>query len=294
MDEKRRFQYEYPAGMQLLYADNTRPQHPDYFPDVVYVERHRPLTLQIIRQSKAGEHNPAIVYVQGSGWHKQILKQYLAKMLPYARAGYVVVCVEYRYSAEAGFPAQIQDTRTAIRYVKAHAEELGVDPDRIAVMGDSSGGHTALMAGLAYGEDFDTPEYSDYTADVGCIIDFYGPTDMSMIFPTEGKTGEIPPDIRKELLLFEKAETYEALREQAALANPLAYITPDRDIPPMLILHGDEDPVVPFNQSVILYEKMRECRKKVEFYNVAGAGHAVGIWIPDIDEVVLRFLRAHL
>ena len=276
MEGKPAFQYTYPAGMHVLYADNTRPQHPDYYPDVVYVERHRPLTLQIIRQSKFGEKNPAIVYIQGSGWHKQNLKQYLAKLVPYARAGYVIASVEYRYSEEAGFPAQIQDARTAIRYVKAHAEELGVDPERIAIMGDSSGGHTALMA------------------DVSCIIDFYGPTDMSKMFQAEEQSGSIPQEVRKELLLFEKAETYEALREQAQLANPLNYILPDRAIPPVFILHGDEDPVVPFSQSVILYEKLRACRKKVEFYNVAGAGHAVGIWIPDIDEVVLRFLRAHL
>ena len=294
MEGKPAFQYTYPAGMHVLYADNTRPQHPDYYPDVVYVERHRPLTLQIIRQSKSGEKNPAIVYIQGSGWHKQNLKQYLAKLVPYARAGYVIASVEYRYSEEAGFPAQIQDARTAIRYVKAHAEELGVDPERIAIMGDSSGGHTALMAGLAYGDMFDTPDYGGYTADVSCIIDFYGPTDMSKMFQAEEQSGSIPQEVRKELLLFEKAETYEALREQAQLANPLNYILPDRAIPPVFILHGDEDPVVPFSQSVILYEKLRACRKKVEFYNVAGAGHAVGIWIPDIDEVVLCFLRAHL
>lgn len=294
MDEQQKFLYEYPVGMHVLYADNTRPQHPDYYPDVVYVERHRPLTLQIIRQSKAGEKNPAIVYVQGSGWHKQNLKQYIAKLMPYARAGYVVASVEYRYSEEAGFPAQIQDVRTAIRYVKAHADELGVDPDRVAVMGDSSGGHTALMAGLAYGEAFDTPEYGEYTADVRCIIDFYGPTDMSQMFEVSGKTGVIPQEVRRELLLFEKAETYEELREQARLANPLAYITRERAVPPMLILHGDEDPVVPFHQSVLLYQKMQECGQKAEFYKILGAGHAVGIWIPDIDEVLLRFLRAHL
>ncbi len=93
------------------------------------------------------------------------------------------------------------------------------------------------------------------------------------MFAMEGKFGIIPSDVRKNLLLFEKAETYEELRKQAELANPLAYITPERSIPPMLILHGDEDPVVPFQQSVILYEKMRACKKKVEFYNVAGAGH---------------------
>ena len=294
MDTQKNFQYAYPIGIHTLYADNTQPQHPDYYPDVVYVERHRPLTLQIIRQSKEGEKNPAIVYIQGSGWHKQNLKQYLAKLVPYARAGYVVVSAEYRYSEEAGFPAQIQDARTAIRYVKAHAAELGVDPERIAIMGDSSGGHTALMAGLASGTPFDTPDYDQYTADVRCIIDFYGPTDMSKMFSMEGKSGIIPSDVRKNLLLFEKAETYEELRKQAELANPLAYITPERPIPPMLILHGDEDPVVPFQQSVILYEKMRACKKKVEFYNVAGAGHAIGIWIPDIDRVVLQFLRAHL
>ena len=169
-----------------------------------------------------------------------------------------------------------------------------MDPERIAIMGDSSGGHTALMAGLAYGDMFDTPDYGGYTADVSCIIDFYGPTDMSKMFQAEEQSGSIPQEVRKELLLFEKAETYEALREQAQLANPLNYILPDRAIPPVFILHGDEDPVVPFSQSAILYEKLRACRKKVEFYNVAGAGHAVGIWIPDIDEVVLRFLRAHL
>ncbi len=161
-------------------------------------------------------------------------------------------------------------------------------------MGDSSGGHTALIAGLAYGEAFDTPEYGAYTADVRCIIDFYGPTDMSKMFPAEGKTGVIPQEVRDGLLLFEKVQTYEELREQAAQANPLSWITPDRSVPPMLILHGDEDPVVPFHQSVMLYEKMCACGHKAEFYKILGAGHAIGIWIPDIDEVVLRFLRAHL
>jgi acetyl esterase/lipase len=199
---------------------------------VVYVERNRPLTLQIISQANAGEKNPALVFVQGSGWQPQKIKLYMPKLMAFARAGYVVVCVEYRCSEEAGYPAQIQDTRTAVRYVKAHAKELGVDPERIALMGDSSGGHTALMAGLTDAENLDTPEYGEYSADVAAVIDYYAPTDMSQMFDFSGE-GEIPAEIRERMLLFRHAKTYEEAQEMLKLSNPLRYITPSRPLPPV-------------------------------------------------------------
>jgi len=293
MAEKLRFPNEYPEGMQVLYADHSRPQHPNYYPDVVYVERNRPLSLQIISQSNPGERNPALVFVQGSGWQPQKIKLYMPKLMAFARAGYVVVSVEYRYSEEAGYPAQIQDTRTAIRYVKAHAEELGVDPERIALMGDSSGGHTVLMSGLTDAADLDTPEYGEYSADVAAVIDYYAPTDMSQMFEIAGE-GEIPEEVRQNLLLYRHAKTYEEARELQQLSNPLRYIRKERPLPPVLILHGDEDPIVPFHQSVILFEKLRACGHKAEFYKILGAGHGMGTWIPEVDDVVIRFLKAHV
>ena len=96
------------------------------------------------------------------------------------------------------------------------------------------------------------------------------------------------------LLLFEKAETYEELREQARLANPLAYITRERAVPPMLIPPRRRGPRRPLSSERAALSKDAGVWSKAEFYKILGAGHAVGIWIPDIDDVVLRFLRAHL
>lgn len=112
----------------------------------------------------------------GSAFHKQWLWDHISRHIRMAEHGYVVAIVEYRPSEIAPFPAQMQDAKTAVRFLKKHCEEYHIDVDHMAIAGDSSGGHTALMAGFTGDEGPDTRLYGEYSAKVNCIIDLYGPT----------------------------------------------------------------------------------------------------------------------
>jgi acetyl esterase/lipase len=103
------------------------------------------------------ERFPLVVFVQGSGWGEQSLGSNLEPLISFARRGFVVAIVEYRPAAVAHFPAQVADTLTAVRWLIAHADDFGIDPARVALWGDSSGGHTVVMTAFTNGE----PEFTD-------------------------------------------------------------------------------------------------------------------------------------
>ncbi len=292
MPDRNTFPFGEDTGIHTIYADFSKPQHPNYLADLVYANHDGiDLHIQMLSQAKSGDHLPCLVYVQGSGWGKQQTQLYLPKMMPFAYAGYVVACVEYRTSAQARFPAQIQDTRCAIRFLRKNAQTYGIDPQHIALMGDSSGGHTVLMAALADGFIEDTPDYSEYPSNVNCVIDFYGPTDM-LASGLDQRWKNMTQERKKEFVF--RAETDAQMRALIQQGNPLTYISADRPLPPVLLMHGDRDPVVPLNQSVILYEKLRETGHDVEFYKILGAGHGVGFWIGPVYDAVNAFLRAYI
>jgi len=292
MLNKNQFPFGEDTGIHTIYADFSKPQHPNYYPDIVYANHSgMDLHIQLLTMAQPGDRYPCLVYVQGSGWAKQLTQLYIPKMVDFAYSGFVVACVEYRPSEVEKFPAQIQDVRAAIRYLRANADQYGIDPDCIGLMGDSSGAHTSLMAVLGDGSIEDTPDYPNISSKVNCIVDIYGPTDM--LASGLDARWENMPEERKKNFVF-RADTKEEMYELLRRGNPLAYVTPEADIPPMLILHGDADVLVPFNQSVILYEKMRECGKTVEFYKILGAGHGVGFWIPPVYDAIKAFLRAYI
>lgn len=280
------------SGIHTIYADFSKPQHPNYIPDVIYATHDGiDLHLQFLTSAQPGDALPCLVYVQGSGWAKQSTQLYIPKMVPFANAGYVVACVEYRTSEQAPFPAQIQDTRAAIRYLRANAEKFGIHPEHIALMGDSSGGHTVLMASLADGFIEDTPDYPEFSSQVNCVVDFYGPTDMLFSGLDKRWEGMTPERYRGFVFRGETKDEMLALLKQG---NPLNYITAERPLPPVLIMHGDRDSLVPFDQSVLLYDKLRETGHEVEFYKILGAGHGVGFWIEPVYDAVKAFLRAYI
>ena len=208
--------------------------------------------------------------------------------------GYVVASVEYRYSDEGGvFPAQVQDLKAAIRYLRAHAGEYQIDPDRIALWGDSSGGHTVALAALSDGvEEFDTPEYKEQHSNVKCCVDFYG------VFEFESMCETMTP----ELIQYFEGDPIEKLfggpisehQEEVKRANLAGYITRDKVIPPFLLVHGDEDAKVHFTQSVKFYNLLKDNGHSVEFYKVKGGGHGNRTWTPEVMGLVKEFLRAYL
>ena len=162
-----------------------------YIPDVEYMNIDGiSRVLQILVPRKRvmeNEKYPLIVYVQGSAWHKQNVYQHVGQLNYLCKQGFVVAIVQYRESDLVPFPAQIEDTKTAIRFLRKHHEEYFIDEQNVFLFGDSSGGHVALVSGLTSKLPlFNSNLYSEYSNEVRAIIDFYGVVDITMEdgFPT--------------------------------------------------------------------------------------------------------------
>jgi acetyl esterase/lipase len=225
---------------------------------------------------------PLVVYIPGSAWHRQNVWMGLDKAQYFAERGFAFVIVEYRPTdIGAVYPAQIEDTKAAIRFLKEHSPEYGLDPDNIAVWGDSSGGHTAAIIGIT------EPDI------VKCVVDWFGPTDISVVncYPTA--MDHHGADSPEGMLIGGKNVLENP--ELAQKANPLNYVSSDKPVPPTLIMHGSKDMFVPFNQSVRLYEKLKELGKDVTFYRLESGGHGSGGFLShEAYGLVLEFIKKYL
>lgn len=284
---------EMPEGTQIIYGDFSEGgtyYSCSYRPDVVYAEygdvKRR---LQIIVPHRAGYKFPLVVFVQGSAWRKQDLYAAIPNLSHIAAKGYVIASVEIRDTDISRFPAAIEDVKCAIRFMRKHAEEYGIDPNRVAVWGDSSGGHLSLMTGLTIGE-YDNGLYSEQADEVSAVIDYYGVTDLL----TLGKYNDI--------LDHDAADSPEGLfiggkvKDHVNLARKASPIHQDlgKRLPPFLIIHGDSDNIVHVNQSIEMYKALKEHGQKVIFYKVIGADHGIGIWNPQVLDITVKFLSANL
>ncbi len=265
-----------------------------YENDLVYTNRDGlDLHLQIL-SPKTEEVLPCIIYIQGSAWMKQNVYMGIPQLSKFAARGYVIVSVEYRHTAIAPFPAQVEDAKTAIRYVRKNASKLKIDQDNIFIWGDSSGGHTAVFAGITSGnKNFDTDDYNDYSDTVNAIVDFYGPTDIGEM-KEEASIFNHSDENSPEGLLIGKLNVSENM-EKAKEASPINYITMEQSIPPILIAHGDMDRVVPFMQSDILARTLKENNKEFEYYCLKDADHGTPeFWSKAMYDVVDDFLKKNL
>lgn len=297
----------YLPGMKTVYADKAQRSSVSYVRDVVYVTRgEQELKLQILlpggvmppmpgmEHRFSGKRHPVLIYVQGSAWMKQNVYGSLGNLTDFARAGFVVASVEYRASSEAKWPGFLQDVKSAIRFLRAHADDYDIDPDQFVVHGNSSGGHAALLIGLT-GDDetFKTEDNKEYSDAVCAVADFYGPTDVTKINDAPrnpiftADKDRIPEDILYGGCVVDHPEI-------SRVGNPLNYISEEKDIPPILVAHGDSDEMVPFNQSVLVVKKLQECHKTVEFYKVMGAGHGIGFDMPKMNGIVVDFFKAYV
>ncbi len=288
-------------GMHTLMADKSQSNQVTYVPNVEYVQRDgKPLHLQMLFPDglrpgmKSTLRYPLIVFVQGAAWFEQDIYGNIPQLCPSARAGFVVASVKHRPSFEAKFPAFLQDVKSAIRFLRAHAEEYFIDPEQVGVWGDSSGGHAAQMIGVTGDmEEFKTEDNRQISDSVQAVVDFYGPSDVTRINDgprdpqfTADKS-KIPEDILFGGCVIDHPEI-------AQPGNPLNYMEKDKPLPPFLVIHGDEDPMVPFNQSVLTVKKLQETGHTVEFYKVVGAGHGTYLWTEEVTNLVIRFMKAWL
>lgn len=231
---------------------------------------------------------PCVVFIQGSGWAKQNCYQNLPSLIDIARLGFVVASVEYRPVDVAPFPAFVSDVKAAIRFLRHNYERFGIDPTRIAVWGDSSGGHTSLMVGsTGWTREFDDGIYPEESSEVCACIAYYGCSDFAS-FAEGGKFAR--PFLIDRMLGKENAGQTDGVE----WISPITYIKPGQDYPRFLLMHGDMDGTVPFEQSVIMYDKLRECGQRADFYKVRGANHGQFFWTPEVLRVTGQFLRAYV
>lgn len=277
-----------PEGMKVLKAD-CDISYVKVDLNQVYAEKDGSrLHLQILTPQLEKSEYPVVIFVQGSGWGKQILGLQLHGLCEFAARGYIVAIVEYRPSKVAPFPAQIKDFKTAVRFLQEHAEEYQIDDSRIYAWGDSSGGHTILMAALTMERMYND---EDGELKIKGFIDFYGPTDLLEIRNQPGIEDHTSAKSPVGMLLG--GYPLEDRLELAQTASPINYIERDKDVRPILIMHGDKDEIVPFQQSVKLYEKMKEYGKNVQFYKLEGAGHSGDAFLkkPVLD-IIEDFLKS--
>jgi acetyl esterase/lipase len=272
--------------------------------DVEYaVKDGRHLRLLVLQPSADGataspeeldaERFPLIVYIQGSGWQEQALGACLDPLTSFAHRGYVIAIVEYRPSSVAHFPAQIADAQTAARWLVEHAATFHIDPDRVAVWGDSSGGHTALMCALGGDDPTLTDEPEDDPLPISACIDFYGPTALDLMDSEPSEMVHHGPGSPETALLG--VETLDQDPDLVRRADPRSYVAPGARLPAFLIAHGSKDRLVPFHQSVLIYEALREAGHRAELVQVKGAGHGgPTFWTPELLDLVDHFLRENL
>lgn len=236
---------------------------------------------------------PCVVYSQGSAFHEEWLCNNLVRHIRLAEKGFVVAIAQYRPSETAPFPAQCQDVKSAIRFVRKNAELFHVDPEHIAIAGDSSGGHTALMVGFTGDRVLDDGVFGETTCSVNCIVDLYGPTVFSLMnyWPSIQNHWDPQSPEGYEIGMKNVLENM----DESNRTIPMNYLSEDKPTPPTLIINGSRDMLVPTSQSTLLYETMKKLGKEVEYYRIDRGNHGFGGWNNDtVLNIVVEFLRKHI
>jgi acetyl esterase/lipase len=214
---------------------------------------------------KASSPQPLILWFHGGGWRGGS-RMDPSPALAFFDSGYAVANVSYRLSTQAQWPAQLHDAKAAVRWLRVHADSLGLDTARFVAWGTSAGGHLAAMLGLTTGADSLDGTVGDYpgvSAAVRAVVSYHGATNFLEPHPQRWKRGSSVG----QLLGCAVADC----RERARLASPVTHATPGDA--PFFIVHGTADSTVPFRQSVALDSVLRLAGVPVELVTLPGAGH---------------------
>lgn len=280
-----------------------RGRGPGPVPEGIGVERNlvyaragaTDLLLDIYRPTKQAGPLPVVVWVYGGAFRAGSKDDAQTAGATWLVAhGYVVVAFNYRLSGEAKFPAQIHDCKAAIRWLRANSARYNLDADHIAAWGASAGGHLAAMLGTSGGvaELEGTLGNNMASSRVQAVVDFFGPTDFLQMDAAALPGGQKhnPADSPESQLV---GGAIQDNKEKVTQANPITYVSGDD--PPFLILHGERDPLVPVNQSELLFDALTRAGVKVTFHKVVGAGHGGPQFSTRaVRAMVLAFLDEHL
>jgi acetyl esterase/lipase len=257
-------------------SQTEKPRLPDgttVHHDMEYVkDGHERNKLDLYLPGKPGGPWPVIVWIHGGGWQAGS-KDNPGGALPYVARGYAVASINYRLSQHATYPAQIEDCKAAIRWLRASARTYNLDPEHIGAWGASAGGHLAALLGTTGGvkELEGQGGNAEHSSRVQAVVDFFGPTDFLQMdaHATQGARIKHDPASSPESRLIGGAIQENV--EKVKRANPEHYVT--KDAPPFFIAHGEEDPLVPWHQSELLFEALKQAGVDVTFQKIPGAGH---------------------
>ena len=234
---------------------------------------------------------PLIVYVHGGAWRADSKESMpLASLVNH---GFAVASVDYRLSPVAQFPAQVHDIKAAIRFLRAKESDYGYDAGAITIAGSSAGGHLAGLVGVTNGNkqmEGELGDYRDQSSDVQAIVDYYGASNFLTILKQSTPHGIGVRVPALQLLLGAQPED---TPELAKLASPIFHV--DRSDPPLLLLHGDQDPQMPINQSHELYGAYKVQSLPARFEVLHGAGHGGSRFYDEYSTgIVLEFLDQYV
>jgi acetyl esterase/lipase len=232
---------------------------------------------------------PVLIYIHGGAWlfgskAERVPKQFL-------RQNIAVAAINYRLSGEASFPAQIEDCKAAVRWLRANAVQYRLASDRIAAYGQSAGGHlSALLGTTAHVKAFDVGEHLEFSSAVRAVVDWYGPTDFLQMDEHRLPNGMVHNEAGSpESKLIGGPITEHPDKVKAA--NPIHYVRPET--PPFLIVHGEQDSLVPHHQSELLACALKSAGVPVDFHTVRGGGHE-NFTSPEVAAMMVAFLAEHL
>lgn len=252
---------------EIVYSHRTQ------WANVKYI----PLQMSIIRPRTFFPYDdftkrPVILYLAGGGFTEMDRNAWIPNLTWFAQHGYTVASIDYSDTARTRFPRMCEDIKTAVRFLKANADEYCIDPDRIYVMGESAGGYLAAFTALTNGDrQYDVGEYLDYDSDVKAAVCWYPAVDLKA--PENAAESTLPPDIGKFIPVQN-------------LVKP--------DSVPVMILQGTDDSILDYTaQSDLLYEALEKNGVKNEYIMVNSADHADPRFVqPEVMQMMLDFIES--
>jgi acetyl esterase/lipase len=259
---------EWTASLALEKAKPQAPEGVVYVPDVEYGKGgDQPLTLHLAMPEKLDKPAPCIVVIHGGAWRAGDKSQHVAQIFEFAKKGYVSVSIGYRFCPKHTFPAQVEDAKCAVRFLRANAEKYHIDPPRFGAIGFSAGAHLSMMLGVMGKEDGleGSGGSPDQSSKVQAVVAFFGPTDFN---------AEDIPAVSVGLVNDFVGVTKENDKGERKKASPITYVT--KDDAPLLIFQGTKDPLVPHTQAYKMTDAMTAAGVPGRVELLLGAGHGWG------------------
>lgn len=279
-------------------------QFPNSWQDVNYADDNMGFhNLDIYLPDIQKTSYPAVIIIYGSAWLSNNSKGTDLKTLgkPLLDAGFAVIFPNHRSSADANFPAQINDIKAVVRFVRGNAEKYKFDTSFIGITGSSSGGHLSALTGTSGdvrqfkvgSESADIEgeigQFTQFSSSVDAVVDWFGPTDFLVMDSCGTSLAHNPANSPESSLI---GGAIQENKDKCVLANPIAYV--DENDPPFLILHGDKDPLVPHCNSELLFNALQKAGVPSQFILVPGAGHGNGLFEEKYYKMMVDFFTEEL